>query len=171
MIPAIQVKWPSHEWNQPGFSIYIQQDNAPGHVKGTDEDFLSNLEDLGLSDTIKLVEQPPDSPDLNVLDLGLFAALQTMYYTNCPSNSLQLIEYVQQTYDKFDHHKINRIFLTIQTIYNKVIETNGDNSYKILHMKKEKLQKENKLPCSIQVMEWSMYRCVTYAPNQDIRPN
>jgi hypothetical protein len=61
-----------------GKLILIQQDNAKPHVPPQDPDVVA----AGTADGwhIRLICQPPNSPDLNVLDLGLFASLQLIQY-------------------------------------------------------------------------------------------
>mmetsp|Transcript_25947 Transcript_25947/g.36933 ORF Transcript_25947/g.36933 Transcript_25947/m.36933 type:complete len:87 (+) Transcript_25947:171-431(+) len=57
-------------------TIKIQQDNAPSHIKINDPVFLQAVALRNLD--IQLYCQLPNSPDLNVLDLGFFRSLQTM---------------------------------------------------------------------------------------------
>jgi len=72
VLKAIVRRWPRELRGQ---TIYIQQDNAPSHVPGDDEEFAMAVAQIGLD--IQLVNQPANSPDLNVLDLGFFASLQS----------------------------------------------------------------------------------------------
>lgn len=46
----------------------IQQDNAEPHISPTDSEFMSAGSTYGRD--IRLKCQPPNSPDINVLDLG-----------------------------------------------------------------------------------------------------
>jgi hypothetical protein len=156
VLTSIMDKWPAADFTNPDFVIKVQQDGAGGHCKHTDTYLSEALEELGLTDKIKFYTQPPNSPDLNILDLGLFAALQAAYYVNCPSNQVQLIAMVEQTYADFDYQKIDRLFVTLQSIFNCIIEHHGDNFYKIPHMNKVKLQKENRLPIALEVSAEAM---------------
>ncbi len=61
----------------------LQHDNAPAHVPGGDPDIVS-AGNCGRTN-IDLVPQPPNSPDLNILDLGLFNGLQSLQYKTSPS--------------------------------------------------------------------------------------
>ena len=72
VLKAIMRRWPQELRGQ---TIYIQQDNAPSHVPVDDEEFAMAVAQIGLD--IQLVNQPANSPDLNVLDLGFFASLQS----------------------------------------------------------------------------------------------
>jgi len=67
VIPAIKSKWPQDAALE---TIFIQQDNARTHVSPNDPAFLQAVAATGLD--IRLMQQPPDSPDMNVLDLGFF---------------------------------------------------------------------------------------------------
>lgn len=66
VLPAIKEKWPSEERGCP---IFIQQDNAKTHIAVDDLDFCCVAQEGW---DIRLMCQPPNSPDLNVLDLGFF---------------------------------------------------------------------------------------------------
>ena len=77
VLPAIKEKWPLEDrWNP----IFIQQDNAKTHVSPNDPEFLEAAAAGGWD--IRLRCQPPNSPNTNILDLGLFAALQSLFKKN-----------------------------------------------------------------------------------------
>ena len=63
VIPTIRAKWPS----MLSKDIIIQQDNAKPHIAPNDKDFVDEATKDGFN--IQLVQQPPNSPDMNVLDL------------------------------------------------------------------------------------------------------
>lgn len=71
LLPAIRQRWPAAE---RGTTIWIQQDNAKTHIPVDDPEFVAAAQAEGWD--IRLRCQPPNSPDLNILDLGFFAALQ-----------------------------------------------------------------------------------------------
>jgi hypothetical protein len=75
VLPAIREKWPREDLGRP---IFIQQDNAPSHLKLDDPEFCAAAK-LGGFD-IRLICQPPNSPDFNILDLGFFRAIQAIQY-------------------------------------------------------------------------------------------
>jgi len=70
VLPAIKEKWPAQE---RGLPIFIQQDNARTHIDVNDPAFVQAAQADGWD--IRLTCQPQNSPDLNVLDLGFFAAI------------------------------------------------------------------------------------------------
>jgi hypothetical protein len=65
VLPAIRAKWPHDDLNKP---IYIQQDNAPFHIKVYDPLFREATQQDGFD--IRLICQPANSLDFNILDLG-----------------------------------------------------------------------------------------------------
>jgi len=67
LIPAIEACWPAESRHE---TIWIQQDNAPSHVREDDADFKLAVARTGLD--IRLTNQPAISPDMNCLDLGFF---------------------------------------------------------------------------------------------------
>ena len=64
VIPAIKACWP----RERGRTIYVQQDNAPSHRINDDPDVVA----AGTADgwDIRLINQPSNSPDTNILDWG-----------------------------------------------------------------------------------------------------
>lgn len=67
VLPAIVSHWPPRLRGQ---TIWIQQDNARTHVALDDQEFPTAVSQTGLD--IRLMNQPPNSSDMNVLDLGFF---------------------------------------------------------------------------------------------------
>jgi hypothetical protein len=86
VLPAIKEKWPLEDRWSP---IFIQQDNAKTHVLPNDPEFLEAAAAGGWN--ISLICQPPNSPDTNILDLGLFAALQSLFQKKSPTSILDIL--------------------------------------------------------------------------------
>jgi hypothetical protein len=149
VLPEIMNKWPVGQWNNPAFKIRIQQDGAGGHTNHDDPYLTQAIEDLGLTDKVSIYTQPPTSPDLNICDLGLFNALQSEYYDTSPKNEVELIALVEETYKNYCYLKINRLFVTLQTIFNSIIEANGGNDFTIVHMNKARLERDGVLPVAV----------------------
>ncbi|CAA0807020.1 Unknown protein [Striga hermonthica] len=85
VIPSIIEKWPRSDY---GETIYVQQDNARTHVLPNDPDFVAAASQNGFD--IRLTCQPPNSPDLNILDLGYFRAIQSLQQKMCARNIPEL---------------------------------------------------------------------------------
>ena len=66
VLRAIREKWP----DRSDCTVTMQQDNAPAHVHETDPDVAEHGLRYGWD--IRLDNQPPNSPDFNILDLGFF---------------------------------------------------------------------------------------------------
>ena len=65
LLPAIVQKFPKDTKE-----INIQLDNASPHIKDDDVDWSQEVDKCGVK--VKIRNQPANSPDLNVLDLGYF---------------------------------------------------------------------------------------------------
>lgn len=91
VLPAIRAKWPREDVNKP---IFIQQDNAPSHLKLDDPVFCEAAKQEGFD--IRLICQPPNSPDFNILDLGFFRAIQAIQYKKNAKTIKDLVPAVQQ---------------------------------------------------------------------------
>jgi hypothetical protein len=117
-----------------GFSRTMHRLTPPQMMRTCLVGAIEDLEEMGIITPGKLsfYNQPPNSPDLNILDfLGLFNAMLSAYWNHAPKNSIDIIKMVEQTCKDYPAHKINRVFVTLQTIYNSVIENQGNNQYKI----------------------------------------
>ncbi|KAM3301964.1 hypothetical protein P3S67_016466 [Capsicum chacoense] len=108
VLPAIRAKWPASDSNNP---IFLQQDNARPHI-GNDFKFIEAARQDGFD--IRLCFQPSNSPDLNVLDLGFFGAIQNFQYHKSPKNVDELVEAVEISFDEMKAKQLNHVFLTLQ---------------------------------------------------------
>ena len=68
-----------------------------------------------------------------------------------PKSSEDIIKMVVKTFNEYPASKLNRIWLTYMSCLNKIIECDGDNQYRIPHMNKDKLERENRLPVQLEV--------------------
>jgi hypothetical protein len=60
-----------------------------------DSDFVAAAQCDGWN--IQLTCQPPNSPDLNVLDLGVFAAIQALFERGTPKNIVEIVVAVEKS--------------------------------------------------------------------------
>ncbi|OMP10667.1 hypothetical protein COLO4_04362 [Corchorus olitorius] len=90
VLAAIREKWPEYGSK----TIYIQQDNAKPRIDSNDAEFLEAARREGFD--IRLTNQPPNSPDLNVLDLGFFRAIQALQYQEAPNTVVKLVSDVER---------------------------------------------------------------------------
>ncbi|KAL9666557.1 hypothetical protein QQ045_000892 [Rhodiola kirilowii] len=75
IIPAIKAKWPQDGAHK---TIFIQQDNAKTHITQQDAEWQQVFQQDGF--TFILIQQPANSPDLNMLDLGFFRSIQSLMH-------------------------------------------------------------------------------------------
>jgi len=149
VVPAMLNEFPDTEHNKCQ-QIVIQQDGAPTHVNPRDHEWMQCLTDMGTEEKIKLATQPANSPDLNVNDLSFFNAPQSMHCCTAPTNEADLIEMAKKTFKEHPANKINRLWLSLQTVFNNLMEDCGGNKHKMTHMGKEKLERENRLPVVLE---------------------
>jgi hypothetical protein len=109
-----------------------------------DEHFVVAAAQTGLD--IRLINQPPNSPNMNCLDLGFFASLQSLTYDTECRNMNDLIANVLKKFDEYDSTLIRRVFLTLQSCLIEVMKARGGNRYKIHHMNKARLEALGTLP-------------------------
>ncbi|KAL7141990.1 hypothetical protein ABFS83_08G092000 [Erythranthe nasuta] len=133
VLPAIKEKWPREDAGRP---IFIQQDNARTHV------------DHGFD--IRLISQPPNSPYLNILDLGFFSAIKSLQYKEPAKTVDVLLAAVQRSFQAFPSTKSNRIFLTLQSCMIEIMKVKGSNKYKIPHIKKAMMERVGQLPTHLK---------------------
>jgi len=88
VLPAIKKFWPQEHAME---TIYIQQDNAPCHISPDDEEFCRAASEGGFD--IRLICQPPNSPDLNVLNLGFFSAIHWWQFVEIKITHIQVHVY------------------------------------------------------------------------------
>ena len=142
------MKWPKCHKH---LYIRIQQDNARPHIAADDTAFLEAASGTGLD--IGLFCQPPNSPDLNVLDLGFFNAMQSLQQQSACRTVNELVAAVTTSFQQLETRKLNNVFLTLQKVMETIILRNGGNDYKIPHMSKQRLERNGELPVSIVVSD------------------
>lgn len=144
VIPKIQSCWPREEL---GSVIFIQQDNARSHVDPNDEDIIRVGTQNGFN--IRLMCQPANSPDLNILDLGFFSAIQSLQQKVRANSVDELIEAVKKSFDEYPTKKVEYVWLTLQICMREILKVEGYNRYKIPHVNKARLDRKGLLPTQI----------------------
>ena len=96
LLPAIEEKWP---WiDQLLRKILILQDGAKSHISADDDELKEALIDQNINS--ELYTQAANSPDVNLLDLGFFQAIQS-FNDAVPKNKKQLIQSVCEAYKNY----------------------------------------------------------------------
>ena len=70
-----------------------------------------------------------------------------------PKNEEELIHSVQDAYTNYLRKRLNWMWLTLQSVFNRIILCNGDNDYNIDHLLKEKLERTGQLPNVLDVVD------------------
>lgn len=111
----------------------MQQDNAGPHILEGDPVVGAAGRRGGWK--IRVTCQPPRSPDLNVLDLGLFHSLQSIQYQDSSFTVEQLVDTVVRSFERLPSETIDKCFVTLQGVVAKVIDHLGHNDYKLPRMR------------------------------------
>ena len=143
VIPAIREKWPIQSKDMV---IHIQQDNAGPHRDVTT--VKDELQKEGWNMNMK--NQPPNSPDFNVLDLGFFNSIQSIQQKKPAYNVDELIRNVEEAFWSEPVHTTDFIFLSLMKAMESTMIVGGKNRYKLQHMNKEQLLRNGVLPESIR---------------------
>ena len=88
---------------------------------------------------------------MNVLDLRYFSSIQSLQYRRSLDTVIKLVQATVESFVELDSYKLNDIFLTLQICMEQTIINDSGNNYKIRHINKRKLERENRLPVSIVV--------------------
>jgi hypothetical protein len=119
----------------------IQQDNARPHLSLVDPEFVEESREGSLD--IKLVNQPPNSLDLNLLDLGFSTVIQALQQQRMCTSVDDLVCAVQMSFGEYPPEKINKD-LSLQSCMLEIIHAKGANGYKVLHLGKDALSQKEK---------------------------
>ena len=148
VIPAIQQKWPG---NYRNITIRIQQDNAKPHRSATNGVAAVDAAINATGLDIVFDNQPAQSPDTNILDLGFFNSIQSLQQNKQATTITELINVVEQSFNELDRKALDDVFLTHQAVCKEILKSNGTNSYKLPHLGKNPLRRNNILPVALPV--------------------
>ncbi|KAF0685054.1 hypothetical protein As57867_003497, partial [Aphanomyces stellatus] len=142
VLPAIVAKWPD-----PQRVVTLQHDNARAHVTASDEGLraaFAHYKVQGWSMTLEA--QPPNSPDTNILDLGFFAAIQSLQHRSSAHTIDELVVNVHRAFDTYPAERLAFTFLSLQACLIETLRVFGDNFYAVPHHSKQKLARKGLLP-------------------------
>ncbi len=122
VIPSIKQKWPAGCTR-----CIIQQDNAKPHTNGGDNAIMQAM----VHDRIRmeLTNQPPNSPDFNVLDLGVFNSIQALQHEHSPKTIDDLVAATEAAFTAMSSTKLDDVFLSYQMAMESAMEVGGGNNY------------------------------------------
>ena len=95
--------------------------------------------------------QPPNSPDFNVLDLGFFRALQSAQHQYVAKNLDDLIASVNMAFEFMPYTALLKVFLSLQNCMIETLKCEGGNFYKLPHMGKDKMIRKGTLPSALHI--------------------
>ena len=98
--------------------ISIQQDGAKSHISTDDNEFKEALNAQEIN--AGLYTQAVNSPDINLLDLGFFEAIQS-FNDAAPKNEEELTQSVQEAYTNYPRKRLNRMWLTLHSVFYQII--------------------------------------------------
>lgn len=80
----------------------------------------NNDKDIVAADgwNIQFKLQPPNSSDLNVLNLGFFNSVQWLYHEASSNTIDELIECVQDVFNKLEKNTLDNVLITLSKCYN-----------------------------------------------------
>lgn len=143
VIPAIRAKFP-----QESKEVLIQHDNATPHaVELTTADATTDGWNMTISN------QPPNSPDFNVLDLGFFNSIQSLQQQKRMTGVDELIKAVEESYWSQEIATLENVWLTWQKSMECSLLAEGSNKYQLPHMGKARLRSRGQLPKTIRVCD------------------
>ncbi|KAF0694057.1 Aste57867_15027 [Aphanomyces stellatus] len=130
--------------------------HARPHVPVGDVDVVAACKDYGWD--MEVVCQPPNSLDMNVLDLGFFRAIQTLQVKKFSSNLDEIVSATERAWVAVDMKTLDKNFATLQSCMQEVMRAKGGNDYKIPHIKKEVLLSQGMLPATMELDReiWSL---------------
>ena len=125
----------------------MQHDGAKAHteetVHGTIED--SSFTGDGKDDVrVDVLQQPSNSPDTNIWDIGAFNAHQKEFkrleaFTN---NKQRMMELVYRAWDNISWKVMDKSWACFFNNLRSIMHCRGDNNYKLAHNQGEKRQKD-----------------------------
>ena len=88
---------------------------------------------------ISVETQPPQSPQFNALDAGVFNSIETDVFAEQAHTHDELIAAVMKSYNGMSKIQIDNVFLSVQGSMENCLEDAGENTTALRHMSKEKL--------------------------------
>ena len=102
---------------------------------------------------LHFANQPPNSPDFNVLDLGFFNAIQSLQQQKQMRNIDELVTAVQESFWKINPETLESTWITWQKGIEASMLEEGSNRYKIPHLAKDAARKKSMLTMEIVVSD------------------
>ncbi len=171
VFPDIRAKWPRWYFasqRDKSRKIVVQQDNARPHCLPNDPEIVAAGTVGGYN--IVLNNQPANSPDLNVLDLGIFNAIDKLQQSMDRQTVDELFDAVVASLNLLSAETIERSFMTLQAVIGEVVASDGDNSYRMPHLRKSIIMKVfGEIPEYVRLKPTAMERARVFRQQERAR--
>ncbi|XP_057790875.1 uncharacterized protein LOC131007986 [Salvia miltiorrhiza] len=87
---------------------------------------------------------------------------QSLQTENVCNNVEELVATVEKSYEDLSPTTLNNVFLSLQGCMVEMMKVKGHNAYKIPHMKKGTLIRQNELPINLEVSSELVKECLQY---------
>ena len=131
----------AHHWVSFDTPIFLYLDNAGGH--GTKEIVDKYVADLKTKYNVICVHQRPRSPATNMLDLGVWMALQNVVEKLHFKKRMELTSLcntVEDAWDELESVKLTNVFTRWKMVLDLIIEDNGGD--RLVEARRGKLYRE-----------------------------
>ncbi|CAN0037836.1 unnamed protein product [Choristocarpus tenellus] len=136
-------------WLQ-GKHVVIQQDSPTPHTgKGNLEILSGEGKTEGWS--IRLVTQPSNSPDLNIMDLCFFRSLKCWVMGERFRSVEDMVKVIKKWYEEYDETTLERAWQLLFAVYNQVVRCKGGNGLSVEHTGVRKRQLYGELEVKLKV--------------------
>ncbi|CAM9100752.1 unnamed protein product, partial [Laminaria digitata] len=107
---------------------------------------------------IQFINQPPNIPDCNILDLGFFNSIQSLQDRTTPRTIDELIAEVNTAFQAQTPEVLGRVWTTLQAVLEQIMLAKGDNTFKLPHKHKLTAQRRGaaipaEMVCSVEAWE------------------
>ncbi|XP_021858883.2 uncharacterized protein [Spinacia oleracea] len=82
-------------------------------------------------------DNPTNSPDCNILDLGFFRSIQSLMHKKMPKTMEDLTGAVTGSFNELHPKTLFNVWMTLQFVANEILKPKGNNDYQLPHNKKK----------------------------------
>ena len=153
VIPDIKSQFPRPPagGNPEDSIVWVQQDNARPLLINDGPEPVAAMSADGWD--IRLLNQPANSPDTNVLGLVFFSSIQSLQDRTSPRSVDDLVQAVKEAWDKDPPVVFNRVWLSLQACLEQIMLAGGDNDYKLPHIRNGKPENAGTLSWQMECKE------------------
>ncbi|XP_074315845.1 uncharacterized protein LOC141652100 [Silene latifolia] len=143
-----------------GIWPFIFQEPAKRNSKNRVADFLEAATSDGFN--IKLTQEPANSPDLNILDLGFFGSIQSLQDEHLARSVEELVKSVQDAFEDETVEILDNVWLSLQACMIDIMKLKGHNNYPLPHLAKATQRRAGTLLRNLEVDEELVKECIQF---------